>query len=92
MVELLSPAGNYEKMMAAFRYGADAVYLAGKTFGMRSAAENFTDEELRSAVEYAHTLGKKIYVTVNVLPRTYMYDDLRKYIQTLKDIKADECH
>ena len=47
MPELLSPAGNFEKMKAALRYGADAVYMAGKRFGMRSAAENFTDDELR---------------------------------------------
>ena len=89
MLELLSPAGNYEKMTAAFRYGADAVYLAGKTFGMRSAAENFTNEELDSAVKYAHSINKKVYVTVNVLPRTYMYEDLRQYILTLKEIGPD---
>ena len=89
MTELLSPAGNYEKMVAAFRYGADAVYLAGKTFGMRSAADNFTDEELKEAVKYAHSLGKKVYVTVNVLPRTYMYEDLKRYLLLLKDIGPD---
>ena len=65
MTELLSPAGNYEKFLSAVRFGADAVYLAGKTFGMRTAAENFTDEELSSAVKYAHGLGRRVYVTVN---------------------------
>ena len=56
--ELLSPAGNFEKMKAAFRYGADAVYIGGKLFGMRSAADNFTVEEIYRAVEYAHARGK----------------------------------
>ena len=62
MPELLSPAGNFEKMKAAIRYGADAVYLAGKRFGMRSAAENFTDEELAEAIAYAHSFGKKVHI------------------------------
>ena len=56
--ELLSPAGNAEKMRAAFLYGADAVYLAGNRFGMRSAADNFTVDELYEAAEYAHARGK----------------------------------
>lgn len=69
MTELLSPAGNPEKMRAALLYGADAVYLAGKRFGMRAAADNFTLDELDEALEYAHSLGKKIYLTLNTLPR-----------------------
>lgn len=69
MTELLSPAGNPEKMRAALLYGADAVYLAGKRFGMRAAADNFTLDELDGALEYAHSLGKKIYLTLNTLPR-----------------------
>ena len=68
MTELLSPAGNFEKMQAALRFGADAVYLAGQCFGMRSAADNFTDEELAAAVEYVHARGKKLYLTVNTMP------------------------
>ena len=59
MVELLSPAGNFEKMRSALNYGADAVYLAGNVFGMRSAADNFTNDELYEAVEYAHARGKR---------------------------------
>lgn len=69
MTELLSPAGNPEKMRAALLYGADAVYLAGKRFGMRAAADNFTLEELDDALGYAHSRGKKIYLTLNTLPR-----------------------
>ena len=61
MPELLSPAGNFEKLRAALLYGADAVYLAGQRFGMRSAADNFTLEELYAASEYVHERGKKLY-------------------------------
>ncbi len=89
MPELLSPAGNYEKMVAAIHYGADAVYLAGNMFGMRAAADNFTEEEMRSAVAYAHERGVRVYVTVNTMPRENEYSVLRKYIEVLKDIRPD---
>jgi collagenase-like PrtC family protease len=59
--EVLAPAGNFEKLKAALLYGADAVYLAGNMFGMRSAADNFTIEELYAASEYVHARGKKLY-------------------------------
>lgn len=72
--ELLSPAGNFEKLRAAVLYGADAVYLAAKRFGMRAASDNFTREELSEAVMYCHTRGVKLYVTVNVMPHTEEYD------------------
>lgn len=83
MPELLAPAGNPEKLRAVFRYGADAAYLAGKIFGMRSACDNFSREELLDAVALAKSLGKKIYVTVNTLPRTYQYGELAEYIDFL---------
>ena len=89
MPELLSPAGNFEKMRAAIRYGADAVYLAGTLFGMRSAADNFTNEELREAVEYAHERGVKVYLTVNTMPHGYEYDALRAYLFAVKDFGID---
>ena len=89
MVELLSPAGNFEKLRAALRFGADAVYLAGKCFGMRSAADNFTDEELAAAVEYVHSLGKRIYITVNTMPHGQEYGHLRQYLRLLGDIGVD---
>ena len=60
MAELLSPAGNFEKLKAAILYGADAVYMAGQIFGMRAAADNFTLEEMREAVEYAHERNVKV--------------------------------
>lgn len=89
MAELLSPAGNFEKLRAALRFGADAVYIAGKEFGMRSAAENFTDGELAEAVEYAHAMGRKVYITVNTLPRTGEYKKLGEYLGLLGRIKPD---
>ena len=87
--ELLSPAGNFEKLKAALLYGADAVYLAGRRFGMRSAADNFTDEELMEAVEYVHARGKKIYLTMNTMPHGYEYEGLRAFLNTIKDYGID---
>jgi putative protease len=89
MPELLSPAGNFEKMKAAIQYGADAVYLAGQMFGMRSAADNFTVEELYEAARYVHARGKKIYLTVNTMPRVQEYPLLRKFLQDVKDAGID---
>ena len=87
--ELLSPAGNFEKMRMAILYGADAVYLAGEAFGMRAAADNFTLAELAEAVEYAHERGVKVYLTVNTMPRENEYALLEKYFESLKDIALD---
>ena len=89
MPELLSPAGNFEKLKAALLYGADAVYCAGQMFGMRSAADNFTNDELREAVEYTHARGKKLYLTVNTMPRTNEYPLLRKFLTEIKDYGID---
>ncbi len=87
--ELLAPAGNPEKLRAAIAFGADAVYLAGNCFGMRSAAGNFTDEELFEAIAYAHERNVKVYVTVNTMPRTYEYEHLKKHLLLLSEAKAD---
>ena len=87
--EILSPAGNPEKMKAAILYGADAVYLSGKVFGMRAAADNFSVDELREAVEYAHARSVKVYLTLNTMPREYEYPDLRKYLTEISDIPID---
>ena len=77
--EILSPAGNFEKMRSAIRFGADAVYLAGQIFGMRAAADNFSIDELREAVNYAHERAVKVYLTVNTMPRENEYELLCKY-------------
>lgn len=87
--ELLSPAGNFEKMKAALLYGADAVYLAGQMFGMRSAADNFTVEELFEAAKYVHERGKRIYLTVNTMPHVQEYPLLRKFLSDIKDAGID---
>jgi putative protease len=89
MTELLSPAGNFEKLRAALRFGADAVYLAGKCFGMRSAADNFTDEEIAEAVQYVHSCGKKIYLTVNTMPHGAEYPRLREYLRAVGAMGVD---
>ena len=87
--EILSPAGNFEKMRAAILYGADAVYLSGRIFGMRAAADNFSLEELAEAVEYAHARGVKVYLTVNTMPRENEYETLKEYFASLAKIPVD---
>lgn len=87
--EILAPAGNFEKMRFAILYGADAVYLAGKSFGMRTASDNFTDEELAAAIEYAHGKGVRVYVTVNIMPRPSEEKALREYLRYLGEIAPD---
>ena len=89
MPELLAPAGNFEKMRAAIHYGADAVYLAGRAFGMRASADNFGEDEMREAVAYAHAHGVKVYVTVNTMPRDREYAALKTYLRFLGEIKPD---
>lgn len=89
MAELLSPAGNFEKMKAAIRYGADAVYLAGTRFGMRAAADNFSIEELAVAIEYAHARGVRVYLTVNTMPHESEYPALEEYFILLKEVRPD---
>lgn len=87
--ELLSPAGNFEKLRAALLYGADAVYLAGQSFGMRSAADNFTVEELYDAAKYTHERGKKLYLTLNTMPHGDEYENLRRFLSDIKDAGID---
>lgn len=83
--EILSPAGNFEKLKFAILYGADAVYLAGTQFGMRTASDNFTNDELCLAVQYAHEHGAKVYVTVNVLPHENELSILPQYLSFLEN-------
>ena len=63
-VELLAPAGSFDAMLVAFASGADAVYISGKSFGARAFAPNFTNEEIKEAVRYAHILGKKVFIVI----------------------------
>lgn len=87
--EILSPVGDMERLDAALLYGADAVYLAGKRFGMRLAPANFDEDELALAVQKAHAGGVRVYVTVNVLPRAADLPDLPAYFAYLQDIGVD---
>ena len=87
--ELLSPAGDREKLEMALHYGADAVYLAGKEYGLRAFAGNFDPEEMRSAVALSHGYGAKVYVTVNTLPHEPQLTALPAYLEQLADSGAD---
>ena len=87
--ELLSPAGSFDKLKAAVSYGADAVYLAGQQFGLRSAADNFTPEELEEAVQFAHAKGVKVYVTLNSFPFDRDMEGLSDFIQQMVKAKVD---
>ena len=87
--ELLSPAGDMERLKMSVLYGADAVYLAGTSFGMRSFAGNFTPEELPKAVKFAHDHGVKVHVTVNTMPRNHEVIDLPDYLASLQDAGVD---
>lgn len=87
--ELLSPAGSPEKLRAALRYGADAVYVGGVRFGMRSASANFDGDELDAAIRYCHERGRRLYVTVNTLPRGHEYPELRRYLSQLGELRPD---
>lgn len=88
-LELLSPAGDMERLKMAVLYGADAVYLAGTSFGMRSFAGNFTPEELPLAVKYAHDRGVKCHVTVNTMPRNDEAAQLPRYLEQLEAAGVD---
>lgn len=88
-MELLSPAGNFEKFLSAIHFGADAVYMAGGRFGLRAFAGNFSDEEMKKAVKIAHEKGKKVYVTLNIIARDSDFEGLGDYAKFLKSIGVD---
>ncbi|HOB41337.1 MAG: U32 family peptidase [Limnochordia bacterium] len=87
--ELLAPAGNMEKAVVAMEYGADAIYLAGKGFGMRAKAGNFSPEELKEVLALARERGVKVYVTVNTYPRNEEMDQLPAYLEELAELQVD---
>ena len=87
--ELLSPAGDFEKLTMAVCYGADAVYLSGKEFGMRAAAASFDDEQLLKGIRFAHDRGVKVYITCNTLPREKEIERLPDFLSFLQDAGAD---
>ncbi|WP_027357768.1 peptidase U32 family protein [Desulforegula conservatrix] len=88
-VELLAPAGNWEKLEIAINYGADAVYMSGPDFSLRNYAGNFKSEDLPAAVKYAHSNGKKVYVTCNIYPRNNELSGIRSFLKIVGDSGAD---
>ncbi len=84
-MELLAPAGNYEKFLTALHFGADAVYLAGNRFGLRAFAGNFSDEEIVKASKLAHSLNKKVYVTLNIIAHDADFEGLKDYLLFLQN-------
>lgn len=88
-LELLSPAGDMERLMMCLNYGADAVYLSGRQFGMRAASASFSDEDIVRAVEAAHERGVRVYVTCNTIPREAELDALKRYLPFLQDAGVD---
>ncbi|MEG1509597.1 MAG: U32 family peptidase [Clostridia bacterium] len=89
MLELLAPAGDFSKLQTAFHYGADAVYLGGNAFGLRASAKNFDAEQLKIAVDYAHSLGKKVFITVNIFAYNSDFEPLKDYLIYLQSIDVD---
>ena len=89
MIELLSPAGDAEKMKIAFLYGADAIYIGGQNYSLRANAKNFTLEEIKETVKYAHNLDKKVYVTVNIVFHDEDFQGLEDYLKYLDSVNVD---
>ncbi len=88
-VELLVPAGNLETLKVAVNYGADACYIGGENYGLRAKADNFTIEEIKAGVAYAHKRGAKVYVTANIFAHNYDIEGMRKYFEELKNTGID---
>lgn len=89
MIELLAPAGDIEKLKIAYLYGADAVFIGGEEFSLRARASNFTLEDIEESAAFAHSLGKKLYVTTNIIPHNENYDGLVAYLKGLEEAKVD---
>ena len=88
-MELLAPAGNFEKFMTGLHFGADAFYMAGDRFGLRAFAGNFSTEELEKATKIAHENGKKVYITLNIIAKDQDFVGLKEYLLFLQKIKVD---
>ncbi len=87
--ELLIPAGSLEVLKTAVLYGADAVYIGGEMFGLRAKAKNFSKEDMRKGLEFAHEHGVKVYVTANIVAHNEDLEEVRQYMKELKEIKPD---
>lgn len=87
--ELLAPGGSLEKLKVAIMYGADAVYIGGESFSLRVAAENFTNNEIKEGIEFAHKYGKKVYLTANIIPHNCDIDEFEAYTEEIKEFDFD---
>ena len=87
--ELLAPGGSLEKLKTAIDYGADAVYIGGEAFSLRVAAENFSKEDMREGIKYAHDRGKKVYLTANILPHNDDIEEFEDFVNEIKDYGFD---
>ena len=88
-IELLIPAGSLDILKTAVIYGADAVYLGGEAFGLRAKAKNFTGEEIRRGISFAHARGVRVYITANILAHNEDLDEAEKYFKELKEYGPD---
>lgn len=88
-IELLAPAGDLERLKIAIIYGADAVYIGGEIFGMRTAAKNFSKEDMLEGVRFAHERGKRVFVTINIIPHNEDFEHLPEYLKELEEIGID---
>ena len=88
-VELLIPAGNLENLKVAVAYGADAVYVGGEAFSLRAKAANFSMEELKEGIEYAHAHNVKVYVTVNIIAHNEDMEQVKEYLLELGQLNPD---
>ena len=88
-IELLIPASSLEVLKTAVIFGADAVYIGGEAFGLRAKAKNFSMEDMKAGIKFAHERNVKVYVTANILAHNYDLDGARKYFEELKTIKPD---
>lgn len=87
--ELLAPAGSLNKLKYAVMYGADAVYIGGEAFSLRVAAKNFTNDEIREGIEFAHSHGAKVYITANIIPHNSDMDKFPQFVCEVRDMGAD---
>ncbi|MBE7020126.1 MAG: U32 family peptidase [Ruminococcaceae bacterium] len=87
--ELLAPAGDLIKLKTAIDYGADAVYIGGKAFSLRVASDNFSYDEMKEGLEYAHSRGKKVYVALNIIAHNRDFENLKEYLKSLEELQVD---
>lgn len=88
-IELLAPAGDLDKLKMAIRYGADAIYLGGESFGLRTSSKNFSLKDIKEAIDYSHNREKKVYITLNIVPHDKDLEGLEEYLKYLYEIGVD---